>query len=157
MKTKFLNFLLFASTLFILQSCGQSYKIDSHEITETQNDEAIKTLKEFYTAYMLEMSSGINQKAEDSILNKYVTEELLIKIEKASLDYDPLINAQDAIAESIETLRVTSDEKQKEVYNVCYTDVYSENGKKYCIELSLIKRDGRYMINDILNEDLSEE
>ena len=171
MKVKILNYLLSTLVLFTVQSCGQNRKINNgestievledsktienlkdNEATESVEDEAIKTLKEFYTAYMSGINSGINRKAEDSILNKYVTKELLVKIKKAYMDYDPLIKGQDASLEGIETLEFTSIAGQKGIYVVCYT----VQGYSPCIKLSLIKINDRYMINDILDEDLSE-
>ena len=161
MKIKFINYVAVALIFFVVQAYGQNrnakisnIKIDSIEI---DNKEIIKTLKEFYTAYMLScLQSKLDLKTEDSILNKYVTKNLQMRIKRASLnndlDNDPFINAQDCTFEGLKTLNVTSDTGQKGVYNVCYT-VESE---KYCIKLSVIKVNNNYMINNILGVDFSE-
>ncbi|MDR2917527.1 MAG: YbjP/YqhG family protein [Tannerella sp.] len=166
MKAKKTNSLLLVLLLFAILSCGQNHKTNTNEvrieslnnkvIKTSEDEEAVNTLKEFYTAYISVFSLGINQKAEDSILNKYVAKELLIKIEKASMDYVSFIKAQDAKPEWIETLKITSVVEEKGIYKVCYTDSYNEKSSEVCIELLLTKKDDYYIINDILDQDLSE-
>lgn len=84
----------------------------------------------------------------NSIKKKYCTANLLRKIEKDELDYDPFLNAQDSNIEWIKTLSVKKDTKENNLYYVSYKDTY--NGTQIVIKLIVLKEKESYKIDAIL-------
>jgi hypothetical protein len=125
----------------IFQSCstkgnGESSGIDSTEIV---------VLKTFYSLYIEENAKNqIDEKAVSSLKRKYVTPELLKKIDNAELDYDPFLMAQDCDERWINTLTIIP--KNVHEYTLCYS---FSKGKQNCITLQLVKNENGYQITDI--------
>lgn len=110
-----------------------------------KQEQAIQTLKEFYTAYLSERSKfPEDTKKIDSLKNKYLTEELRTKL--LNFDYDLIVNAQDCDKTWINTLSISKDDATDSIYNVCYTDNIYEK----CVKIILVNCKGEYLINNIL-------
>jgi Protein of unknown function (DUF3828) len=144
--------------LIINQSCFQK-KDDSIIVTKDlssiekiqQNDLLIiNTIKEFYISYISEKSKNeLNQNSINEIKQKYITNKLLLNIDKrmedGSLDWDPFVNAQDFYDGWIKTLKIKSDESKKNLYVVSYFD----GNKDVKIYLGIIKEKNQYKIDFI--------
>ncbi|MDR2917521.1 MAG: YbjP/YqhG family protein [Tannerella sp.] len=149
MKTEFLKYLLIGFVLIAIQACGQNNpktKIALQVAETTSNDETqiIAMLKDFYTHYIIECDKmPVNGQNIVALKNKYFTTEFLKKWDEIELDYDPVLNAQDYNKDWIKTLEINSVPSQKDVYEVCYSI------KENCIRLSVIKKDGIYLIDNI--------
>lgn len=147
------------SVLLIVFACLYSCKIDSknneiasstssikqEKITahnnELNNYEINKMLKAFYTDY-INAIENIGESEVTHIKEKYLTNDLVLKIESANLDYDPIVDAQDVDINWLKSLRII---KELEYYRVCYKG-YSND---VCIELKVKKTSLGYKIYDI--------
>lgn len=115
----------------------------------SSTDEQISMLKEFYKGYITENAKMPIDFAKVNLMKKkYCTANLLSKIEKEELDYDPFLNAQDSNTEWLKTLSVKKDTNGSNLYQVSYKDTYS--GKLVVIKLIVIKEKGSYKIDAIL-------
>ncbi len=145
--------ILVLSILIGLQSCGQSTNNQQPETLQMErsngDEQAISTLKEFYTLYISNSCADIvgNYEVMDSLETRYMTRQLRDKLDTAELDYDPVLNAQDCDEGWINTLEITKMPDRENNYEVCYGGDEFKN----CIRLTLIKVDGEYRINDILS------
>jgi len=151
---KVVNYLILFLLIFTIQSCKQSgtstrstdadksIKQDENSIQEKK----IETIREFYTAYILECDQPLPLHFQkiDSIKGKYFSPKLQEKLSSAELDYDPILNAQDCDKNWIKTLKIVPDTEQENAYKVSYNED-TENQ----ISLSVTEIDGRYMIDDI--------
>jgi len=97
--------------------------------------------------------SAENRTRIDAVLKKYLTKALISRIRKASLDYDPLINAQDVSIGWLKTLKVHKKNLPQSEYSICYVSTYDSTTK--CIDLKVDKVDGVYKISDVLDDNLS--
>ncbi|MFV0420415.1 MAG: DUF3828 domain-containing protein [Dysgonomonas sp.] len=150
-------FLIFTSFVLSSQSCRQSIKPTSHadtgdsikKETNTGQEKQIQTIKEFYTAYILECDKPLplDLKKINSIKSKYLTKKLQEKLKEADLDYDPILNAQDCDKKWIETLRISPDTEQKNIYIISYMDDYNRDYNQ--IRLTVTKVGEKYLIDDI--------
>jgi len=155
MKTFFLNFLLLG-LLFTIQSYGQnsSKKLNSKEnevssVSNYEDEKSIQFLKEFYTIYILNWDNE-DWDAFLSFRNKYLTKSLVKTLDELELDYDPIIQGQDCDKSWVNTLEITSEAGQKNVFNVCF--FYAFENQKKCIKLSVVNNNGNYLINNILSD-----
>lgn len=109
-------------------------------------------LKEFYKIYITQIDKGpINRKKENSIKKKYCTTRLLeaIKNDK-ELDYDPLIDAQDADIESLKTLSIKKNIGIASGYIVTYESSSKyDNYEKTSIKLTVVKEKDGYKIDSV--------
>lgn len=104
------------STVFIFIACqSNSMNMQQH-------------LSDFYTDYIIELSKDnpdINKL--QSLRKNILSPALFKKYQDASLDYDPIINAQDVSSTMLETLEIKPLEKEN--FQVCYADTYATSGK----------------------------
>jgi hypothetical protein len=140
------DFFLIAESLQNTRSKTSIAQVDNGE------ENAIQTLKEFYTAYISACDSPGSSKAMDSIRKKYLTKALLNKLEdpELELDYDPILQAQDCDKGTIQTLEIEPETGQRNVYNVCYT--WPSANQITCIKLLLTEDGETYLIDDILSD-----
>jgi hypothetical protein len=118
------------------------------EILINSNKESLKFLKSFYKEYIL----SFEKNSSDSIINQYCTSELIDRLNKSKLDYDPFLNAQDTDSSILKTFNFIEDFNNKGTYILSYDDVY--NNSKIFITLTLVELEGEYKINDIINDGL---
>lgn len=120
--------------------------------TKTDQAQAIAMLKEFYTRYITESDKDtVDEELMVSIEEKYLTPELLDRLNSGYMEYDPILNAQDVDIAWLKTLTITAVADQKDAYMVCYR--YSNDDPANCVTLFLVKVNGHYLINDILDLD----
>jgi hypothetical protein len=101
--------------------------ISSHCFGQAQNNPTIQMLKHFYRSYMTEISDDngrMMEKRLDSIRKEYCTPIFIKRLADDSLDYDPLINAQDADKRWLKTLVIKKDTTKPNRYRVSYSDGY---------------------------------
>lgn len=132
---------IFIKLILILLVATQSLS------AQNGSEEAIRMLRDFYSAYITEQCKirDIDLQAIATLKQKYLTERLLNKIEAARLDYDPFLKAQDCEMSWINSLEISHAEHANS-FKVCYR--YNEEWMK-CTTLSLIERQGKFMIDDI--------
>ncbi len=122
------------------------------EVSADVEKDGIEFLKEFYLQYMSAHETIEGNEIISLLIKTKLSEKLQVKIESANLDYDPIIDAQDVNIESINTLVVKVTGKD---YKVCYQSSFS--GEDICINLSLIKTNDRFLIDDIMWDDTLDE
>jgi len=132
--------------LTINNSCIQAQKNSSDK-------QILLMLKEFYSAYITEMSIGNPYTFKyklDSIKKNYCTIKLIkeLPILSKKADADPLLNAQDSNIDCLKTLTIEKDKKKQNQYIVSYTDIYSKT--RFIVKLFVVKENGCYKINSIL-------
>jgi hypothetical protein len=141
MKNKKIQTMLLAFLLIMTGSnsyCQSTYS----------DDEILKTLHKFYSAYITATcSSTPDQKKVKSIYNKYCTQKLLKDIQ--GLDYDPFINAQDCAMNLLKNLKIYKAKNTSDLFIVTYPDDYDKSN--VIIKLKVIKQEGVYKINEILD------
>jgi hypothetical protein len=140
--------IFFATVVLLISNTG---------CAQSQNeDKEIKSmLKEFYTAYITEISENPNLKLMvvklDSLKKKYCTVALRKKIpglvEQSSAD--PIIKAQDSNIEYLKTLAVEKDSKNTNQYIVSYYDSSNPAIEKTIIHLAVVKEKESYKVNDV--------
>jgi hypothetical protein len=129
-------------------------------------DEAIQMLIEFYTVYnktWKEIESPAKEKQLDSLRQKYCTKRLREWLKELGKQWGGFEFAHDVLicdfyTDDLESLKVTKDNDSKNVYWVAYTAMDEiPGGKKFNynikIQVSVIKEDGVFKIDDILNPD----
>lgn len=134
----------FTAILFLLIFCFQ-VKSQTNKYSEK---EIITMIKSFYTAYITETSKMPPDFNKIEVIKKeYCTLSLLNKIEMQELDYDPFLKAQDCDAETLKTLSIKKDIKQKNLFYVSYNDNYTKT--EITIKLIIKKENDSYKIDTI--------
>lgn len=111
-------------------------------------DAAMKMLKDFYTAYVTEVSKmPFDQKRIDSIIERFCTRHLISELRKKELDFDPFLNAKDFGDDLLNTLKIQRESMIGRPYRVSYLDNFSK--KPIVIRLAVIKEGGRFKIDEI--------
>lgn len=110
------------------------------------DEKRIAFIKAFYTEYIKAMEN-IKTRNSDTVKLKYCTPELLQRLSKSKLDFDPFINAQDFDDNLLKTLNVKVDTTQENRYIMSYVDTFTDS--KVFVVLELKKLENDYKINDI--------
>ena len=128
--------------------------VDSLRTDTFDNAAAIRTLKEFYTAYLTEqvnsdLSDASTLRAEQ-IQHKYVTSALLAKIyDNEVVDCDPFVNAQDYCEDWLHTIWVTAANPAAHIFMV----TLRRNDVQQKMTFQVVKEGANYKIGDILDDD----
>jgi len=128
-------------TLLLLALCSVCF------LQAQQN--AIDTLKVFYTKYMME-NSKINPDSNTVQLIKktYCTQRLINELQKNDEpDYDLFLNAQDCEVSSLNTLSVSPDKKDPAIFIVSYK-FYADT---VIVKLKVVFQNNKYLIDGIIN------
>lgn len=142
--------------LIVLQSCKQNKdnfdvnesQLSNVQIIESSNDSIINTISSFYTSYISENVKDIVDKNYlKELKNKYLAKNLIVKLEKRELDYDPLVNAQDYNIDWLNNIEITKDKSKLDTYKVYIND----NNVETDISLVIKKERNQYKIYDINN------
>ena len=151
MKTKLIYSLLTVLFLFSVASSYATNKINLNTPVQVKDERAIRMVQSFYSSYLKNTSNATDEKANKWLVNKYLTQELIAKVErmKAATDADPIIRAQDFDASLINTLKVKHLEGNW--YMVSYA-ANSPTGKPIEIPLRVANIGGRYLIDYITPE-----
>lgn len=139
MKIKTLFLILVSLSIF--WGCAQN--------KATNDDSAVKLLKEFYVNYLdfYENVTADNYLKHREIMEEYCTQNFIKWYEEVSpLGHDPFLNTQD---NKSETFIITKNNDVKNRYNVTLYDHYFK--EKTTIKLLLVKEERGYKIDSILN------
>ena len=123
----------------------------------TPDKQAIKMLKEFYTAYNTAWSTTKGHelaKKLDSLQLKYCTKKLIRQVKEAGLDQDPLIGIDYTDVEHLKTLTITNDSTKINTYVVSYiAHTLSASNKpideKVVIHATVIKEGKSFKIDTV--------
>lgn len=117
--------------------------VDSIETPTTNAEQMLAT---FYTAYIKEFC---NENGNTKPLKeKYLTPELQTRIENGDWEYDPILYAEDNSEESWMLAFNIEPDIEENMYTISYTD--RAHAKK-SIKLSVVNKDGKWFINDIID------
>jgi hypothetical protein len=105
-----------------------------------------KDIRDFLEGFYLKYTTSLIKKDYNyiSLKNKCLTLELINKISKAELDYDPILNTQKI---NNNTLKHVEINKKGNNYQVCY--IHDCSNDQICVELSVKKSQSTYKINHI--------
>ncbi|MFB9057209.1 hypothetical protein ACFFU9_10695 [Mariniflexile ostreae] len=111
-----------------------------------KNDKDIQRIKDFYTSYLsIAEKIPYNKKGLDSLKTKYLTIDLIKRLESLKLDYDLILNSNDVDTRWDDNILVKKDSTNLNIYNVSYT-----NGSSY-IKIEITNTNGISKISDIEN------
>ncbi len=151
-----LKHILLLTCILIIESCQSNKSKDSTTVeineepkTSITNDSNIETLKTFYTDYATEFckDDSVNEDKLASLREKYLSKNLIAKLDTIDIYYDPILFAQGFFEEWISTIQIKPHNNMKDVYDVFYH--FNEKKSKNYIRLYLIKEDGIFKINEI--------
>lgn len=139
-------------SIFILGCSSSVQTMDSKEQSnkETSNfddSKGIEMLNAFYSEYLPLVENSINNSEIESLQAHYCTKAFMQKLEKLEIDYDPFINAQDASAESVGSLKIQRVSDREKTFSVSY--IYPGNEVPNEIILTLEIVDGNCLISNI--------
>lgn len=108
--------------------------------------DAVPTIKRFYTEYIGQwLSDGTDFAAGiGAVMERYISPELLDKLQKAGLDYDPFLQAQDCDRSMLDKLTVEPCDDRDNAYTVGLWDSFNS---RYGTIVLTVDADG--MIADI--------
>lgn len=159
MKTKLIIIPILFLFLFFCKQKGIKY--DDNNLLEQdisiQQDSAIVFLTNFYSNYIKEgIRNSPNEKALNSLKEKYLSKKFLSRLSNKELDYDPVINAQDFIEQWLETMNIEPLVKGQ-FYKVCLPYNDFEGNHNLCMKVKLEKTKEGYLIDDIEEYKMKEE
>ena len=131
-------------------------KKDEFSLVDKDKEEGVLMLKEFYQSFYFDE----NKKIDNDELKKYVSEQLLLKINNLRnednfiLDYDPFIKAQDFNGESIKnTLEIIPLETKNE-FKVSFIIFGKNQEQRTYIDFLLEKNsDNKFLIKSVINDE----
>lgn len=110
---------------------------------------AARMLYEFYQSYLTEiLENETDNNRVDSILNEYVSKELLAKLKSLELDFNPFVNVQGSDKNWLKKLLIDQVDSINGVYTVHFSDTHH-------VLLQVSKENGKYRIADILFPDIN--
>ncbi|HTY09305.1 MAG TPA: hypothetical protein VMF29_09095 [Candidatus Edwardsbacteria bacterium] len=147
-------FVAFGLTIISTLCCNNSQtkmpnkQLSSEKLADKQpsDEQVINLLKSFYIEYITELGAGSPDFEKlKAMRRKYCTTSLLRRMYK--LDYDPIVDAQDANIGWLHTLKVEKDSQNCSWYKASYVDTY--DGTKKVIELKIVRDGEMYKIDTI--------
>lgn len=147
--------------LFLFFCKQKGIKYDDNNLLEQdisiQQDSAIVFLTNFYSNYIKEgIRNSPNEKALNSLKEKYLSKKFLSRLSNKELDYDPVINAQDFIEQWLETMNIEPLVKGQ-FYKVCLPYNDFEGNHNLCMKVKLEKTKEGYLIDNIEEYKMKEE
>lgn len=122
---------------------------ESPKQTKEHNHEAIEMfLTKFYSEYIFLVATSVDGTAIRKLRESVCTPELITRINAPTIDYDPLIDAQDAHESSVESLKVKQCGTDNDNYCVSYRSEY--DGSITEIQLRVEEVKGQLKITDIV-------
>lgn len=146
MKKEILVVFFTGIVIFFYSSCNFA----QNNISEDQQIRDM--LKEFYTSYITQMAEKLplDIKKINSIKKKYCTVRLLKEIENdEDLDYDPLIDAQDADVAWLKTLSIKNNIGIPNGYIITYESSSKYDTEKASIKMTVVKEKDGYKIDSV--------
>ncbi|MBC7449864.1 MAG: DUF3828 domain-containing protein [Cytophagales bacterium] len=126
--------------IFLLMACNPA---------SDSSDEQTKMLQQFYERYIFECVN-MTAKKDETALKTFCMDNLISKLTKEQLDYDPFLNAQDCDIEWLKTLSIIQENRHSNVYFVSYTYTYDDKINTGSIKLQVVKEQDGYKIGAIL-------
>lgn len=126
---------------------SDSEETSNKEISNFDDSKGVEMLESFYKEYIPLVENSIDPSEIESLQAQYCTKLFIQTMKEWGLDYDPLINAQDASAESINSLTVKRVSNRERTFYVSY--IYPENANPNEIIITLEIVDGIYLISNI--------
>ena len=139
--------------LFSILILGCSSNVEDSEelsIKETpdfSDSKGIEMLETFYKKYFVLVENSIDPSELENLQVENCTKEFMKKIKKWKMDYDPFINAQDASAESVNSLIIKRVSDREKTFSVSYTYPGSDIPNEIVLTLEIV--DGIYLISNI--------
>ncbi len=139
--------------LFSILSLGCSSNVEDSEelsIKETPDfidSKGIEMLETFYRKYFVLVENSIDPSELENLQVENCTKEFMKKSKKWKIDYDPFINAQDASAESANSLIIKRISNREKTFSVSYTYPGRDTPNEILLTLEIV--DGIYLISNI--------
>lgn len=152
MKIK--NLIIFLLIAISFHACSQTTTTTTNKRTPSQNnDEIIKELTKFYTLYFTAMENEDVKSSEknlDALKQQYLSPKLYEKLKKSTLDYDPIINAQDVDSNWRKRLKIT--QYKENFFQESITTSFENKLKNVFLKLEKTKKG--FLISDIKVNDI---
>lgn len=135
-----------AILIFLLMVGVFAAKAQDNDLPKLPPD--LDMLRYFYSSYIVSFSDGqdprLTTRKQVFLRRGFFTERGLKRYQQLFEEkgYDPIVKAQDANLEAINTLKFAKDPKQAARYTVAY-----ENPDKITVELSLVKEKDEWRID----------
>lgn len=147
---KYINLLFL---LLLTQSCVQKNEnevktkinLDKTELIDKNDSLKIKTIREFYVAYITENTKDeVNSNYINKLKNKYLTTKLLNNLEKDELLSDPFVNAQDFSIDWLKSIKILKDKTKDNTYIISINEEIKKS-----VSLVVIKDVDSYKIDSL--------
>lgn len=103
-------------------------------------------LQSFYEGYIT-ACSNMDEDALSILETTYVSDALLLKLDSLELDYNPFLKAQDCDVSTLESLKISTVDDEKKLYEVSYD---WGDGSVISIFLVVSDVDGYFLITDLM-------
>ena len=116
------------------------------QVAKEETDEATKMILEFYDKYIRQQDKEFCEEELIRIKKRYLSNELIRKVNSDELSADPIVKAQDVFIEWLDSIKVKKINSKR--YNVYLFDFYFNRYDS--IQLKVAKKKDRYIIDDII-------
>ena len=124
-----------------------SQALSVKETPDFNDSKGIEMLETFYKEYFALVENSIDPSEIENFRVENCTKEFMKKIKKWKIDYDPFINAQDASAESLNSLIINRVSDREKTFSVSYTYPGSDVPNEIVLTLEIV--DSKYKIAGI--------
>jgi len=124
-----------------------SQALSVKETPDFNDSKGIEMLETFYKEYFALVENSIDPSEIENFRVENCTKEFMKKIKKWKIDYDPFINAQDASAESVNSLIINRVSDREKTFSVSYTYPGSDVPNEIVLTLEIV--DSKYKIAGI--------
>jgi hypothetical protein len=124
-----------------------SQALSVKETPDFNDSKGIEMLETFYKEYFALVENSIDPSEIENFRVENCTKEFMKKIKKWKIDYDPFINAQDASAESVNSLIINRVSDREKTFSVSHTYPGSDIPKEIVLTLEIV--DSKYKIAGI--------
>jgi len=124
-----------------------SQALSVKETPDFKDSKGIEMLETFYKEYFALVENSIDPSEIENFRVENCTKEFMKKIKKWKIDYDPFINAQDASAESVNSLIINRVSDREKTFSVSYTYPGSDVPNEIVLTLEIV--DSKYKIAGI--------
>ena len=116
------------------------------QVAKEETDEATKMILEFYDKYIRQQDKEFCEEELIRIKKRYLSNELIRKVNSDELSADPIVKAQDIFIEWLDSIKVKKINSKR--YNVYLFNFY--DNRYDSIQLKVAKKKDRYIIDDII-------
>ena len=115
-----------------------SQALSVKETPDFNDSKGIEMLETFYKEYFALVENSIDPSEIENFRVENCTKEFMKKIKKWKIDYDPFINAQDASAESVNSLIINRVSDREKTFSVSYTYPGSDVPNEIVLTLEIV-------------------